>query len=218
MIRVGIAEDQKIFRQGLENLLNSFSGIQVVCTAENGLELVEQLESAQPDVVLVDYRMPVLNGLETVRKIRETNQQLKILILSMYDDPEFVETTLESGANGYLSKDDDPEEIEKAILSSVETGYYLNDKTSKILISKLMHQGKMSPKFEKDKIEFSPFELEVLQLICQEFTTLEIADRLCRSTRTIEGARTAMMQKVGSRNVVGLVMYAIKNNLISQSV
>ncbi len=218
MIRVGIAEDQKIFRQGLENLLNSFAGMEVVCTAENGLELVEQLDTTQPDVVLVDYRMPVLNGLETVRKIRETNQNLRILILSMYDDPEFVETTLESGANGYLSKDDDPEEIEKAILSAVETGYYLNDKTSKILITKLMHQGKMSPKFEKDKIEFSTFEMEVLQLICREFTTLEIADKLCRSTRTIEGARTAMMQKVGSRNVVGLVMYAIKNNLISQSV
>jgi len=218
MIRVGIAEDQKIFRQGLENLLNSFSGIKVVCTAENGLELVEQLETAHPDVVLVDYRMPVLNGLETVRKIRETNEGLRILILSMYDDPEFVETTLESGANGYLSKDDDPEEIEKAILSTVETGYYLNDKTSKILITKLMHQGKMSPKFDKDKIEFSAFEMEVLQLICREFTTLEIADKLCKSTRTIEGARTAMMQKVGSRNVVGLVMYAIKNNLISQSV
>ena len=215
LIRVGIAEDQLIFRQGLETLINGFDGVEVVCSVENGQMLIDQLATTKLDLVFLDYRMPVMGGLETVQKIRQTNQDLKLLILSMYDDHAFVELTIESGANGYLSKDDDPKEIEKAILSAVETGYYLSDRTSKILISKLMMTGKMKPKFAVEKPELSSFEKSVLDLICKEFTNDEIADKLFKSKRTIESTRTLMMQKLGARNVVGLVMYAIKNDLIT---
>ncbi len=214
-IRVGIAEDQLIFRQGLETLINGFDGVEVVCSVENGQLLIDQLDKAKLDLVFLDYRMPVMGGLETVQKIRKTNQDLKLLILSMYDDHAFVELTIESGANGYLSKDDDPKEIEKAILSVVETGYYLSDRTSKILISKLMMTGKMKPKFDIEKPELSSFEKSVLDLICKEYTNEEMADTLFKSKRTIESTRTLMMQKIGARNVVGLVMYAIKNDLIT---
>lgn len=215
-IRVGIAEDQLIFRQGLETLINGFDGVEVVCSVENGQILIDQLATAKLDLVFLDYRMPVMGGLETVQKIRQTNKDLKLLILSMYDDHAFVELTIESGANGYLSKDDDPKEIEKAILSVIETGYYLSDRTSKILISKLMMTGKMKPKFNiEKKPELSSFEKSVLDLICKEYTNEEMADRLCKSKRTIESTRTLMMQKIGARNVVGLVMYAIKNDLIT---
>jgi DNA-binding NarL/FixJ family response regulator len=214
-IRVGIAEDQLIFRQGLETLINGFDGVEVVCSVENGQLLIDQLATAKLDLVFLDYRMPVMGGLETVQKIRKTNQDLKLLILSMYDDHAFVELTIESGANGYLSKDDDPKEIEKAILSVVETGYYLSDRTSKILISKLMMTGKMKPKFDVEKPELSSFEKSVLDLICKEYTNEEMADTLFKSKRTIESTRTLMMQKIGARNVVGLVMYAIKNDLIT---
>ena len=215
VIREGIAEVQVIFRQGLQNLLNSFNGVEVVFAVENGQELIDKLEHEKVDLVFLDYRMPVMNGLETVRKIRKFEQKLKVLILSMYDDHVFVEQTIESGANGYLSKDDNPEEIERAVNSAMETGYYLSDRTSKMLISKLMVNGKMKPIVEAQKIELTPFELQVLQMICKEHTTQEIADVTFRSKRTIEGARTLMMQKVGARNVVGLVMYAVKHNLVS---
>ncbi len=218
IVRVAIAEDQAIYRQGLENLLNSFAGVNVVCSVENGQELINTLQHERIDVVFLDYRMPVLNGLETVRRIRKFDKKLKILIISMYDDNVFVEQTIESGANGYLSKDDSPEEIERAVFSCMETGYYLSDRTSKMLISKLMVNGKIKPQLETRQVEFTPFELQVLQMICKEFTTQEIADVTFKAKRTIEGARTMMLQKVGARNVVGLVMYAVKHNLISEDV
>jgi DNA-binding NarL/FixJ family response regulator len=213
-IKIAIADDQLIFRQGLENLLNGFKDVSVVLVAENGLDLCNKLKATKPDIALLDFRMPYLNGLETTKKIRATNSAIRILILSMYDDSEFVESAIESGANGYLSKDDDPSEIERAIQSVMETGYYLNDRTSKRLIAKLMQQGMMQPRFNVPNSNFSEIELEILKMICAEYTTSEIAERLCRSKRTIDGFRTLMMQKVGARNVVGLVMYAVKNELL----
>jgi two-component system, NarL family, response regulator NreC len=213
-IKVAIADDQLIFRQGLENLLNSFANVEVVLTAENGLDLFNKLEDANPDLAILDFRMPVMNGLETTRKIRINNPTIRVLILSMYDDSEFVESAIESGANGYLSKDDEPDEIARAIYSTVETGYYLNDRTSKMLITKLMHQGKMNPHFVAPHEEFTDAEMEILKLICAEYTTQEIAEKVCKSKRTVEGCRTMMMQKIGARNVVGLVMYAVKHNLL----
>jgi two-component system, NarL family, response regulator NreC len=218
VIKIGIAEDQAIYREGLQNLLNSFDGVRVVFAVENGQELIDKLQHHKVDVVFLDYRMPVLNGLETVRRIRKFEKKLKILIISMYDDNVFVEQTIESGANGYLSKDDNPEEIERAVFSCMETGYYLSDRTSKMLISKLMVNGKIKPQIENQIIDFTPFELQVLQMICKEYTTQEIADTTFKSRRTIEGARTLMMQKVGARNVVGLVMYAVKHNLVSEEI
>ena len=130
-ITVCIAEDQLIFRQGLANILHTFDRIEVVYLAENGLELLQRLEDQVADIAIVDFRMPILNGIETTRQIRERFPATKVLILSMYSEDEFVKSAIENGANGYLSKDDDPEEIAKAIYSIIETGYYLNDRTSK---------------------------------------------------------------------------------------
>ena len=133
-ITVSIAEDQLIFRQGLANILNTFDRLEVICLAENGFELLQQLETQTPDIAIVDFRMPILNGIETTRQICERFPATKVLILSMYSEDEFVKSAIENGANGYLSKDDDPLEIAKAIYSIIETGYYLNDRTSKLLL------------------------------------------------------------------------------------
>ena len=214
-IKVALAEDQSIFRQGLVNLIGGFDWVKVLFAAENGQELLDKMKDECPDLVLLDYRMPVLNGLETAKAIREKFSNVKVLILSMYDDQEFVETAMENGANGYLSKDDEPEEIQKAIYSTMETGYYLNDRTSKMLIGRLINKGTMKPFFSGPVVEFSRMELEILELICRELTTQEIADKLCKSKRTIESSRTTMMQKINARNVVGLVMYAVKNKLVT---
>lgn len=213
-IKVALAEDQSIFRQGLVNLIGGFDRVKVLFAAENGQELLDKMSQQRPDLVLLDYRMPVLNGLETAKLIREQFDGVRVLILSMYDDQEFVETAMENGAHGYLSKDDEPEEIQQAIYSTMETGYYLNDRTSKMLIGRLINKGTMKPYFNGPVVEFSKMELEILELICQELTTQEIADKLCKSKRTIESSRTLMMQKINARNVVGLVMYAVKNKLV----
>ncbi|MBI3238377.1 MAG: response regulator transcription factor [Flavobacteriia bacterium] len=213
-IKVAIADDQSIFRQGLVNLVGGFKNVRVLFSAENGREMLEKIPDNKPDLVLLDFRMPELNGLETAKIIRDQFSGVRVLILSMYDDQEFVETAMENGAHGYLSKDDEPEEIERAILSTIETGYYLNDRTSKMLIGKLINQGTMKPEFKTPPVEFTTMELQILDLICSECTTQEIADKLCKSKRTIESSRTLMMQKINARNVVGLVMYAVKNNLV----
>lgn len=213
-IKVAIADDQAIFRQGLTNLVGGFERVEVLFSAENGRDLLERIPDNRPDLVLVDFRMPELNGLDTAKIIRDKFSGIRVLILSMYDDQEFVETAIENGAHGYLSKDDEPEEIAKAIYSTIETGYYLNDRTSKMLIGKMVNAGTMKPVFRNPNADFTKIELEILELICNELTTQEIADKLCKSKRTIESSRTLMMQKIGARNVVGLVMYAVKHKLV----
>lgn len=216
-IRIAIAEDQSIFRNGLMKLLNDIEGFEVVLAVENGQLLVDGLETTPVDLALIDFRMPVKNGIEATKEIRERFPELKVLLLSMYDDVEFVELAIENGANGYLSKDDDAEEIQLAIRSAVETGYYLNDRTSKMFIAKMVHSGRIQPVFETSSSNvFNENELVILELICNEMTTQEIADKLFKSRRTIESARTLMMNKVGARNVVGLVMYAIQNGIVNQ--
>ena len=216
-IRIAIAEDQSIFRNGLTKLLNDIQGFEVVLAVENGQLLIDALHTNSVDLALIDFRMPVKNGIEATKEIRERFPELKVLLLSMYDDVEFVEMAIENGANGYLSKDDDAEEIQLAIRSAVETGYYLNDRTSKMFIAKMVHSGKIQPVFMASAASiFNENELVILELICSEMTTQEIADKLFKSRRTIESARTLMMSKVGARNVVGLVMYAIQHGIVNQ--
>lgn len=214
-IKIAIAEDQSIFRNGLTKLLNDIPGFEVVLAVENGQLLIDALETTPVDLALIDFRMPVKNGIEATKEVREKFPDIKVLLLSMYDDVEFVELAIENGANGYLSKDDDAEEIQLAIKSAVETGYYLNDRTSKMFIAKMVHSGKIQPVFETSSSQiFNENEMVILELICHEMTTQEIADKLFKSRRTIESARTLMMNKIGARNVVGLVMYAIQNGIV----
>lgn len=214
VIKVGVAEDQQIFRKGLVMLLNSFENITVLHEANDGSVLLDLMANDCPDVVILDYSMPIMGGIETSKEIRKRFNGVKVLILSMYDDEEFVEAAIENGANGYLSKDDDLSEIENAIKGILTNNYYLNDRVSKIFINSLMKQGKINPKFVTNEIEFSPDELRILNMISKEKTTQEIADAMSKSVRTIEKYRTRMMEKVGAQNSVGLVMYAVKNKVI----
>lgn len=214
-ITVSIAEDQLIFRQGLENILNTFDRLEVICLAENGFELLQHMETQTPDIAIVDFRMPILNGIETTRQICERFPATKVLILSMYSEDEFIKSAIENGASGYLSKDDDPLEIAKAIYSIIETGYYLNDRTSKLLIANMMKKGEIKPHFLSLREQLSDSEKMVLRMICEELTTQEIADKIFKSKRTVETIRTNLLQKTGAKNIAGLVMYAVKNELIS---
>ena len=212
-ITIGVAEDQKIYRDGLVNLLNDNDSCKVTIEAENGMEMLMKMKGNIPDVVLLDYRMPELNGIEVAKKIRQKYESVKILLLSMYDNQEFVVRAVECGANGYLSKDDKPTEIIKAVESVLATGYYLNDRTSKCLIGELVRQGKVVPSFE-GVVEFSRVEMQIIKYICEEKSAAEIGVLLYRSKRTIDGYRSGIMKKIGAKNVVGIVMYAAKHKLI----
>jgi len=213
-INVGIAEDQEIFRSALGHLLNSFSNVRVVAMAENGKILLDHAEIGNLDVAIVDYKMPIMGGIETSKALKVSHPKVKIVILSMFEDEKFVEKAIENGANAYLSKDDDLEELEHAIHSVLENEYYFNDRISKLFIKSMISKGKIAPTFVSNEISFSQMEISILDLISKEFTTHEIADKLFRSSRTIDKHRTEMMKKTGTRNSIGLLMYGIKKGLI----
>ena len=212
---IGISEDHHIYRDGLIAMLNNKANYSVIIEAENGKELIEKSKLTPPDLVILDYLTPEMNGIQTTRKLKKTHPNTKILILSMYDSNEFIVKAIESGANGYLLKDDDPSEIIMAIESVMSIGYYLNDRTSKILINQLITSGDLKPKFTFNDVEFSTTERQIIELLSREYSTAEIAKALHKSTRTIDGYRSGIMKKTGAKNVIGIVMYAIKNELIT---
>lgn len=216
-IKIGVAEDQTLFRKGLINMLNSLPNVEVVLEAVDGQDMLDQINNIEVHLVFLDYRMPNMNGIDAARAIRQRFPDVGILILSMYDDEELIVNAIENGAGGYLTKDDEPGEMERAIISVLNTGYYLNDRTSKILVRSLMHDGKITPRFKKDTsvIQFDPDEVEVIKLLSLEHSTKEIADILSKSERTIERYKAEILEKIGAKNSIGIVMYAVKHGYIN---
>lgn len=214
-IKLAIADDQVLFRKGLASITGDFDIVDSIVEANNGRELIELLQTFKPEVILMDLKMPEMDGIEATKIIRNEYPEIKIIVLSMYDDDKFILHLLELGANGYLLKNADPEEVEEAIEAVVKGGYYFND-----YVTKVMHNGLFSKKEKikpslNSKVNLTPREMEVLELICKEYTNAEIAEQLFLSARTIEGYRNKLLDKLGSRNTAGLVAFAIKNKLVT---
>lgn len=214
LVRYAIADDHKIFRQGLKLALGDDRKIKCIGEAEDGLQLMELLKTQQADVVLVDLKMPGMDGIEVTKEIRSLYPHMKVLILTMFDDEHFILHLMEAGANGYLVKNADPSEIKMAIHTAFENGYYFSDMVSSILLKNVVQKNKTTPVF-KEAIKLSDKETEILKLICQEYTTAEIGERVFLSPRTVEGIRAGLLEKIGVRNTAGLVMYAVKNGIVS---
>lgn len=213
-IKVGIAEDQEIFRNALYHLLNKFDRVEVITQAENGKALLESKEVEILDIAILDYKMPIMGGIETSRELRKKYPDIKIIILSMFDDESFVEKAIENGANAYLSKDDDLEELEFALQGVLDNQYYFNDRVSKLFIKSMINKGKITPTFANKNVELHQTEIAILDLMSKEFTTQEIADHLFKSTRTIDKHRSEMMKKTNTRNAIGLIMYGVKHGIL----
>lgn len=212
--RIAIAEDQALFRSALISLLNDIPTIKVVLEAENGQDLLDKLQRQDVDLILMDLKMPILDGAEATQKVKQLYPHIKILMLTMYDEDSLILHTLEVGAHGYLVKNITPQELSLAINSVTESGHYFSDRVSKAMLAKIAkHDGLEYNKYPK--VEFSPRELEVLELICREYTTKEIADKLFRSHRTVDSHRQNMMDKIGAKNTAGLVVYAMRHNLVN---
>ena len=212
-IKIAIADDYKIYRDGLKVHLASDDKLEVVLEADNGEELLKALPEAKPDVIIMDLKMPIMDGMEATKEVRKKYAGIKVLVVTMYEDDKFIIHMMENGANGYLLKNTEPEELQRSIYSVHETGYYFNDLVNKALLKKLILKGNIKPSFNQD-VEFSERELEVLKLICEEKTAAEIGKQLFISPRTVEGHRTKLIEKVGVRNTAGLVMFAIKSGIV----
>ncbi len=213
VIKVAIADDHKIFRKGVILSLRPYNNIQFVLEAENGEDLISQLQNISPDVILMDLKMPVKDGIEATKYVNKHFPKIKILILTMYEDERFVGHLMDSGANGYLLKSTDPEEIKQGIVDVVRSGFYLNNFVNRVLIKKNYARQKFNPNLNSE-ITVSEREKLVLNLVCMEYTAQEIAKKMDISARTVEAIKDRLMERFGVKNSVGLVFFAMKNSLI----
>ena len=213
IIKIAIADDYKIFREGLKVSLVADPSLQIIHESDNGEELLQNIEKEKPDVILMDLKMPIMDGMEATQIIHKKFTDIRIIVVSMYEDDKFIIHLMEIGANGYLLKNSEPDEIRKAIHSVKENGYYFNDLVNKALLKKLVLKNNIKPSFNEN-IALTERELEVLKLICQEKTAMEIGKEIYLSPRSVEGIRQRLIEKIGVRNTAGLVMFAAKNGLV----
>jgi DNA-binding NarL/FixJ family response regulator len=212
-IKVAIADDHKIFRDGIKMALSGKDYLRIIWEAEDGKDLVHKMKIKLPDVLLMDIRMPEMDGVNAISLLRKEYEQVKIIVLTMYDDQEMISKMMEMGANAYLTKTTDPEEIYNAILTCMNDDFYFNDLVNKAVMMKL--QSKKSVRqYYPNPIKMSEKELKILKLISEDKTTEEISKEVFLSPRTIETIRQTMKTKVGAKTIAGLVMYAMRNKLI----
>ncbi|TND08348.1 MAG: hypothetical protein FD123_2379 [Bacteroidetes bacterium] len=216
-VKIGLVEDQLLFREGMKAILSGWTEFDVMFESADGYSVIDKLEgNVTPDVMLVDLSLPAkdgkeFSGLDVTRVLLEKYPEVKILILSAHDDENFIARLIEQGAHGYLLKDSDPQEVHDAIVSLHTKGSYINEKTLKAI---QRNMGKKSNKPVKVVAEITRREVEILQLTCQQYTAEEIAEKLFISVKTVNGHRNNLLQKTGSRNVTGLVIFAIKNQIV----
>ena len=212
MIHLALADDQLLFRKGMAMILRDMAGVRVVLECANGEELLAGLAHTPVHIVLLDLDMPVLDGTATMRRVREEFPEVKVIVLSSHDEDTTISGLMDLGANGYMLKSAEPDEIDLAIRSVAQSGFYLNDAVSKVLLHGLVKARKVKPTFN-DVDPLSERELEVLRAICQERTTPEIAAQLFLSPRTVEFHRNNLLLKTGARNIAGLVVYAMTKGI-----
>lgn len=215
-IKLAIVDDHLLFRHGMAQILSQIDDFEVVLEASDGQDFLEKLPGKEVDLVLLDIQMPEMDGIQVTEFLRKQNEEEpKIIILSMHNEDQYILHLLEIGANGYLLKDTEPDEVELAIRKVNGEGIYFTDFVSRVMLKKAtLKKPPRSGKFFNYKKDLSERELEVLTLICQGHTTAEIADNVCLSPRTVEGHRTRIIEKLSVKNTASLVAFAVKNQLI----
>lgn len=202
-----IVDDHVLLAQGIASLVNSFKEFNVIKVFENGQKFIDALnqKNIEVDIVLMDVKMPILNGIETTKILKENYPDIKVLALSVEDEEETIIKMLKAGAKGYLLKDVDKQILHKGLTELVNNGFYHTKEVSSILMNEL--------KGSSDKIILKDREIQFLKLICEEITYKEIAARMFLSPKTIDGYRDVLFDKLQTKNRIGLVIYAIKHKI-----
>jgi len=215
VIKVAIADDHALFRAGVKTALVMKKDVELIAEADNGMQLLNLLKHIDPDVILLDIQMPIMDGIQTLPEIRKLRPNAKVIILSMHNDHSMISKLMEIGANSYLTKNSEPEAIYQAIKTCYENEFFFNELTNKALLNGL--RNKKQETLSVFDAQLSDKEIRVLKLMCEEKTTKEIADIVDLSPRTVESIRDKLKNKTGAKSMAGLVMYAVKNGIISQS-
>lgn len=209
--KIAIAEDHQLVRQGIVSLLQEEPDFEVIIEAENGSDLLKQMDTHSVDIVLLDLDMPILNGQQALEIINTKFPLTRVIIISMHYAENFIVESISSGARGFLPKNVDIEHVIDAIHAVKNQGYYFNDNVSKEFIQKILTHQNVKPKFQQD--ELSTREKEIVIEICNGLKSTEIADKLFISRKTVESHRTRIFEKSNASNVAGVVIYAIKKGI-----
>ncbi len=213
-IRILLADDHTIVRQGLARLIQDQAGLEIVGEALNGRMAIDQALALKPDVVIMDIAMPVLNGIEAAKRIKRQLPNTKVIILSMYGHEHHIGELLEAGISGYLLKDSSGRDIVMAIESAMKGETFLSPSVSKVLVDRYLSLRKISPREERYK-QLSNREREVFQLLAEGHSTKEIADMLCVSVSTVKTHRLKIMEKLQVETNAQLLYFAIQLGLVA---
>jgi DNA-binding NarL/FixJ family response regulator len=216
VIKVAICDDHALFRSGVKTTLSMRKDVQMIAEAENGMQLMNLLKHIQPDVVLLDITMPIMDGLTTLPEIKKLYPQVKVIMLSMHNDHSMISKMMEIGANSYLTKDSDAEAIYQAIKTCYDQEFFFNELTNKALLNGLRTKRVSDSSMQMD-VELNEKEKNILKLMCDEKSTKEIADIVDLSPRTVEAIRDKLKSKTGTKSMAGLVMYAVKAGIVEQA-
>jgi len=214
-IKVMIVDDHQLIRDGLKKYIAGDPDFQFLAEAENGKIALELLQKNKVDIILSDLNMPVMDGLELTEKVIKSHPDSKIIILTMLDEPHYIKQLMGCGAEGYLFKNSGVDEVKTAIKKVHLGETYMSQEVTETLTQYVIKRGKSNPKNNRFgfNVELSKREMEVLELIVKEYSNQEIADKLFISPRTVDAHKRNMIEKTGSRNLTGLVMYAITRQL-----
>lgn len=209
-ITIAIVDDELLFRKSISHILNREENIRVVFEGGDGQEIIQYLKSGKelPDIILMDIRMPVLDGVEASKIILRQFPNVKIIVLSSITSERFVEILIRYGASAYLMKNADPKQVVHTIEQVSEKGLFFDANVTKIMVSSQNNKRPIA------SYKLSKREMEILQLMCKQLNTKEIADHLCISERTVEGHRLNMLEKTDSKNSIGLILWGIKNEVL----
>jgi len=215
-IKIVLADDELLFRQGMKAILESDQDIEVLFDASDGSNLLNLLRTASefPEIIIMDLKMPELNGVEATKIIRKEFPDIKIVALTSYFSKPFIVNMISIGAVAYLAKNSTPALMITTLKEVAEKGFYYSPQIMKFIHEGFLNKSEKPIKSDFDNTYFTKREKEVLELICKQHTTNEIAEKLFISPRTVEGHRNNLLLKTGSKNIAGLVVYAIQKKIV----
>jgi len=216
-IKILLVDDHKIVRDGIRSLLSDVSGFEFIGDAENGLEAIEKADGLIPDLIILDINMPVMDGITCARKITEKHPGMKILALTMLNEQEHIKNMIASGALGYILKNSGKDELVKAIQTVMEGKNYFSNDVKDAIFMQMIGKKTSTGKIIGEPIPLTRREKDVLQLIVEEYTNQEIADKLFISVRTVDAHRRNLLEKTGARNTAGLVKFAIERQMFNNN-